>query len=212
MMNLIYLGDAMCSWCWGFSPVLDRIRDAYGDRFAFKLVLGGLRPGAQAEPMGEGLKHFLRSEWSQIADTTGQPFDLRFLDREGFVYDTHPAARAVETMRRLKPGAEFEFFKRVQRAFYAENVNVTEPASYGRLVEPFDVDTKAFAEGMASDASDAAARASYQEARRLGIQGFPSIVIEDGERRGLLTYGYRPYDELVPGLEYVLAHGVPAAA
>ena len=28
--EIIYVGDPMCSWCWGFSPVLKRIEAEYG--------------------------------------------------------------------------------------------------------------------------------------------------------------------------------------
>ncbi|MDH5427723.1 MAG: DsbA family protein, partial [Nitrospirota bacterium] len=27
--TLIYVADPMCSWCWGFSPVLEEIRRLY---------------------------------------------------------------------------------------------------------------------------------------------------------------------------------------
>jgi putative protein-disulfide isomerase len=45
---LWYFADPMCSWCWGFSPVIETLRDAYRDRMKIALVLGGLRPGETA--------------------------------------------------------------------------------------------------------------------------------------------------------------------
>ena len=40
---LIYIGDAMCSWCHGFSPELDQVI-LDNPNFDLKLVMGGLRP------------------------------------------------------------------------------------------------------------------------------------------------------------------------
>ena len=49
---LWYFADPMCSWCWGFSPVIARVKEEYGDRIRLSLNLGGLRPGA-SPPMAE---------------------------------------------------------------------------------------------------------------------------------------------------------------
>ena len=43
--HLIYFSDPMCSWCYGFSPVIEEIRRAYGRALPVRLVMGGLRPG-----------------------------------------------------------------------------------------------------------------------------------------------------------------------
>jgi len=43
--HLIYFADPMCSWCWGFAPVIAQVRERYGEALPVRLVLGGLRPG-----------------------------------------------------------------------------------------------------------------------------------------------------------------------
>ncbi len=35
---MLYFADPMCSWCWGFSPVIDRVESEFGDRFDLNLV------------------------------------------------------------------------------------------------------------------------------------------------------------------------------
>ncbi|MFQ5523922.1 MAG: DsbA family protein, partial [Acidimicrobiia bacterium] len=39
--KLIYVGDPMCSWCWGFAPEIEDLADEY----PVEVVVGGLRPG-----------------------------------------------------------------------------------------------------------------------------------------------------------------------
>ena len=48
--HLVYFADPMCSWCWGFAPVINAIRGRYGERLPVRLIVGGLRPGT-TEPM-----------------------------------------------------------------------------------------------------------------------------------------------------------------
>jgi len=45
-----YIADPMCSWCWGFAPIIEKIRERYSDRLNFGLMLGDLRPGTK-EPI-----------------------------------------------------------------------------------------------------------------------------------------------------------------
>jgi putative protein-disulfide isomerase len=209
-MNLVYIGDPMCSWCWGFAPVLDAVREQYAGKFDFRTIVGGLRPGAAAEPMNAELCAFLREEWSKIRKVTGQPFDLAFLDRTDFLYDTEPAARAVVAMRHLKPDAEFDYFKRLQRAFYAENTDISDPARCRDLAEAFGVDGATFAARMGSDETIQATHRDFEEAQEIGIRGFPSLVVEAAGVYGLVTYGYRTIEPVRAALDHVLSRG-PAA-
>ena len=40
--EIIYVGDPMCSWCWGFSPVLNRIRADYDAVAPMRVVVGAV--------------------------------------------------------------------------------------------------------------------------------------------------------------------------
>jgi len=79
--RLIYVGDPMCSWCWGFAPEIA----ALAEQFPVEVVVGGLRPGPLAQPLEDGLAGFLAQHWFEIAEQTGQPFDISFLDRRRLV-------------------------------------------------------------------------------------------------------------------------------
>ncbi len=49
--EIIYVGDPMCSWCWGISPALTELRDHFAkEKIAFKVIVGGLRPGGGDPP------------------------------------------------------------------------------------------------------------------------------------------------------------------
>ena len=44
--EIIYIGDPMCSWCYAFSPVIQRLFEKHKDESKMSLVLGGLRSEA----------------------------------------------------------------------------------------------------------------------------------------------------------------------
>ena len=39
---LYYVADPMCSWCWGFHPVLEKVKEVLPDGISPVYVMGGL--------------------------------------------------------------------------------------------------------------------------------------------------------------------------
>ncbi len=203
-ITLVYVGDPMCSWCWGFAPVLEETVETTG--VDLEVVVGGLRPGPAAEPLAGGLRRYLEREWAAIAERTGQPFDVGILEDLGtdWVYDTETADMAVVQMRAMAPDRVLPFFFRVQSAFYAERTDVADPESYRKLVEGFGVDPGAFVEALQGDELRKLAWRDFATARRWGVAGFPTLLARRGERLGLITAGYRPAADVIAAVSSML--------
>jgi putative protein-disulfide isomerase len=179
--HLIYFSDPMCSWCWGFAPTMAAVRERYGDMLPVRLIMGGLRPGT-TDAMAPDSKAGIRGYWEKVSAATGQPFDYGFFDREGFVYDTDPAARAVVIVRRHAPAQALPFLLRAQRAFYAENQDVTDAEVLAALAAEFGLDRDAFlAEHASQEAKDETWR-DYAISQRAGVTGFPTLIGGPGEK------------------------------
>lgn len=205
--ELIYVGDPMCSWCYGFGPVIERL-DA---RFTFptRLIIGGLRPGPAAEVLDDRLRGFLQHHWEEIGERTGQPFDLGGLDREDWTYDTLVPDIAAVAMRELNPEAALPFFARLQRAFYAEGIDVTDPDVYPGLLDGFDIDPSEFVDALASLEMQQATHGDFAQARALGADGFPTTFLRAGDDTHLVARGYAPYEALEPALTTFLEERFP---
>ncbi len=187
--TLVYIGDVMCSWCWGFAPELESIVDR--SNLPTRVMVGGLRPGPSAESMTPALAAFLDHHWTQIEQLTGQPFDRSVFGWKNWRYDTELPAMAVVTMRALAPQQTLLFFNRLQRAFYGEAIDITDPSVYGDLLAGFDVDPASFLDRFTTEEIRAAAWRDFSTARSLGISGFPTLLLHDGPYRRIAA-GYRP--------------------
>lgn len=199
--RILYFGDPMCSWCYGFAPVVASIVARFAETAPLWLVLGGLRPG-WSEPMDEFMKERMRSHWVRVKETTGQPFDFTFFEREGFVYDTEPACRATVAVRTMMlPPQALCYFRAVQTAFYAEGRDTTRAGVLADLAGQVGIDAADFAAMVEAEEIQAATSADFRMTRMLGVSEFPSLVLQEGTRYAYLTAGYRPLEELVPTLE-----------
>lgn len=200
--EVIYIGDPMCSWCWGMAPVVEHI--ANRTDVDLRVVIGGLRPGPAAQPLDADLRGFLAHHWEKVAEATGQPFSPAALERKNWTYDTEMPARAVVLMRQLRPQHELTLFTRIQRAFYADGVDVTEPASYPALLDGLDVDAGEFMRRLVSEEARAQAWSDFAEAREFGVTGFPTMLLHIDGNLQVLSRGYAGIDYF----DNVLAHWV----
>jgi putative protein-disulfide isomerase len=210
--RLLAFLDCMCSWCYGFSPVMEAIRGHFGDRIEYLLFTGGLRP-YNTEPMSQEMRNKLAATYERIGTITGQSFVTTRLMDPDFIYDTEPASRAIVTMRHLKPGDDYSYYLTIQRAFYARGENITRDDVLAEHAAPFGIEREAFLEAFHSEAMKQAVVNDFQIAKRFEIDGFPTLLLHrtDGQNPNALLMvgqGYCPAAEAIERIEAGLAAAV----
>lgn len=200
MRELIYIADPMCSWCWGFSPVIRQLTALAEGRAGFRIVMGGLRSDSQ--PMSEERRRAIAGHWVKVEAVTGQPFKYGLLESATFVYDTEPACRAVVTVRSIEGDlAALKMFDRLQSAFYADNVDITEAENAAAIAAAAGVDSIEFSRLFASPELAVRTRTDFVRSRDMGISGFPSVIVRENGRAALLTRGYQPFADIGEAFE-----------
>lgn len=203
--TLLYFADPMCSWCWGFSPVMEKILSKTGDKAQLQIFVGGLRPFTD-HVMTDKDKSYVRNHWNHVAEASGQPFDFDFFERSDFTYDTEPACRAVVAVRRLEPDLAPAMLARLHRAFYAENRDTTDPEVLADLAHEIGVPREDFQIAFADEVSKQETLADFQYAQRSQITGFPTLVgVQKDQTPVALTIGFRPWEHMEPALGQWLA-------
>ncbi len=200
---LWYFADPMCSWCWGFSPVIEAVRNAYHERLKIALVLGGLRPGTTT-PMTAAARDDILHHWQQVHARSGQPFRFDGALPDGFIYDTEPASRAVVTAGGLDPSKIFAMFQAIQTAFYAEGRDVTQPAVLAELAARLGMDAAAFQQAFDSETARARTQAHFAQSRKAGVRGFPTLILQRGEQLDRITDGWQPLAAVQTELDRLL--------
>lgn len=201
---LVYFADPMCSWCYGFGPELDGLlRERPGLRV--DVVMGGLRPYT-TEAATPAFRETIAGHWAHVAKESGLAFDDRALAREGFVYDTEPACRAVVVVRATEPARALAYFKRVQRAFYAEGRDTTDAGVLADLAAGEGLDREVFLASHGADAAKEAVRHDFSATQQSGVTGFPTLAVGFPDRRYfLLSAGFARTAELAARLEGIEA-------
>ena len=209
-LHFIYFADPMCSWCYGFSPAVKTLRRRYRDLLPIRVVMGGLRPGT-TEPMPERARRSLVGHWDEIGALAGVPFSPALIEREGFVYDTDPAARAVVLARRTSDEEALDYLERLHRAFYAEGRDITDPAELATIAAEQGFDRTAFEAALGDEGLKQETWRDYAISQRAGATGFPTLIVgpnADGTY-ALVTSGYQDGETVLAGIDNWLANVRP---
>lgn len=213
MSKLIYIADPMCSWCYGFGPELTTLLSGLPE-LPLQIVVGGLR-AYNSEVMSAEKKATIISHWIKVGEASGLPFVDDALMREGFIYNTEPACRAVVATRILAPQAALDAFHAIQRGFYAEGLDATDGDVLAKICSDslnkagVDIDVEAFLQMWSSEEAITATHTDFVQTQRWGVSGFPTLVFERAGQLHLVTSGYIGVEKLVAQLQ-VLVDKVPS--
>ena len=203
MHTIIYFADPMCSWCWGAAEAITQLKKEYNE-FDFKLVMGGLRP-YETRPLDANYRDKLTHHWQEIHQMTGQPFSFDILQTPDFVYNTEAAARSVVTAKKIASNKAFEFFKAVQKSFYAANKNPHQLDTYLSICQEVGLPQDEFQQVFESDGIKQATEAEFQEAKTFyGITGFPTLLLQLGNKAKPIARGYLAYEQMQKNVEQIL--------
>ena len=198
-----YIGDPMCSWCWGISPTVSAVETfCAAQGFEFSIIMGGLRAGG-GDPWNDAFKDFLRNDWRHIGQTTGQPFGFTLLEVKHFNYDTEPACRAVATVKLLQARHQFavtkvlKFFTAIQYKFYVEGQDSTTLDFYASICADLELDFTEFACLFNSPEAQQAVQQEFIRCRQLGVRSFPTLLLEHEGKITPLAKGFVSTEQLL---------------
>ena len=198
--EIIAVLDPMCSWCWGFEPVLRRVQAELPRDTRLSILLGGLRSKGEQEWTSE-FRHYLQGHWKHVEAKTGQRFMTDLLDKKEFEYDTEPACRALVTLRELDASKVLSFFHALQAAFYLRSKDITQTDIIMSIAEEEGIDKAGFkALFLSQEMKDKTKEDSYK-ARSMGANSFPSLVFIDEEGHLSVLKGYRSFEQIKKSIQ-----------
>lgn len=193
---IVFVGDPMCSWCYGFSHELLAVQRELPD-LPIDIRMAGLWAGGR-DVLDDTGKRFRLQHWGRVEALTGLPFNRSaLLARDGFVYDTEPISRAFVAARHVAPrAAPLPLFHALQRAFYADGLDTTDASvlavvAAGALAgQGFSVGSGELAVAMRSPTVADRTRADFAAVRAWGLKSFPQLLAIDGGRPRVLVDGF----------------------
>ena len=175
---LYYVHDPMCSWCWGFRPVLLQLKQQLAAPVTFRSLVGGLAADSDV-PMPVTLQRNLQATWQRIQQAIpGTRFNFDFWTRNIPRRSTYPACRAVIAARRLDARLEDEMTFGIQQAYYLQAKNPSDLETLGEIALNIGLDQKEFEQLMHSSEIEDLFTQELDRVRAIHVSSFPSLVLQ----------------------------------
>lgn len=196
-MKLIYVADPMCSWCYGFSKEVAELMEM-NPHASLEIVVGGLSAGSN-QVLDDVGKRFRLMHWSKVEALSGLPFNREALmAREGFIYDSGPACKALVTAIKVNAGINIlRIFSAIQKSFYVDGQDVTNPSvlvsilSNAFAAEGYLVSDDLIASIFNSEEVKLETEHHFKTVKHtFGISSFPALLLEDDGEIKTISSGY----------------------
>lgn len=196
MMNskLYYIYDPMCSWCWGYRPIWDKLYSNLPSSIEVVYVVGGLAPDCD-KPMPFEQQQMIKGHWRTIEAKLGTEFNYDFWQENTPRRSTYNACRA--SIAASKQGCQIAMVDAIQRAYYLRALNPSDISVLIGLAEELSqqkslsVDLAQFIVDINADETEKELAQQIHLARELTQQGFPSLVLEVNGVRYQIAIDYQ---------------------
>lgn len=199
--TIIYVGDPMCSWCYGFGSEFDAAMSELSPEVDLEVVMGGLRP-YNKEVMVD-MKDFLSSHWKDVNDKSGKPFNYGILDTN-IPYDTEPASRAVVVVRSMKEDLAMPYFHKAQHGFYFDNHDPMDVSSFAKIAVELGLDEGEFRTKFLSEEFKKMIKQDFLRASQLGVRSFPTVLLSHNGEVDVVASGYTTSDKIITKVRSLL--------
>ena len=203
MARLYYVHDPMCSWCWGFAPVLKELLSALPKEFEHKRLLGGLAVDSDV-PMPAEMQTMLQETWRRIQNKIpGTEFNFDFWTQCQPRRSTYPSCRAVIAARQQGEQFDEAMTKAIQAAYYLQARNPSDIDTLIELADELGLDVEQFTQAISSAETQQQLDAEIELSRELHAESFPSLVLQVGSSNEGVPVDYNhaaPMLELIHNL------------
>jgi len=202
-LKLHYILDPMCSWCYGFSRTMDTVLSQLPDNISLHYVMGGLAPDSN-EPMPQEMQQYVQNAWKAVSKRTGAEVNFDFWTRCRPKRSTYPSCRAVIAAGLQNREQIPAMIKAIQTAYYRQARNPSNNDTLIQLAGEIGLNPDQFTADLTSNRVEHLLLADFNFKNRLGVQGFPTLILEKEEKFYALTIGYAEPEIILERLKIVM--------
>jgi arsenite methyltransferase len=204
-VEIVHYADPWCWWSWGLEPVLQRLKEVYGENVKVTYKMGG-----QFESLNEWMQEYGVDERTTLdwvresIELTNMPVRPDYYVRTG-VRSSHPACRSFKAAQLQSEELAARYLRRMMEAFGLECRPATDDELI-RLAGEVGLDGGRLKKDVRSEAVAKALDADIGEMHQSGVN-FLSLLIRNRDGRQVVKgeiFTAKPFetiiDDLAPGL------------
>ncbi|MCQ6559371.1 DsbA family protein [Paenibacillus mendelii] len=206
MIDLYYVTDPICSHCWALEPVLRRFVEQYGQYVNFHTVMGGLLKnwdGFADVKNGISQPSDVAAHWREVGVHSRMPIDgSLWLDNP--IQSSYIPSRVFKVIQKESEPLAAAFLRRAREAVFAFNQNIGDDEVLQVIVNHMGLDGDRIVKEAGLPSSQELLDQDFALAGKLGVRGFPTVIMLNSNHKGTRIAGALSLDNYVNGLKQVL--------
>jgi putative protein-disulfide isomerase len=180
---VVYVMDAYCGWCWGFSELIGEFEAANRHRVGFTAISGGLFVGERAAAISS-YPHIPEAN-ERVSRLTGAVFGKAYkalLKQGDMVMDSLDAGAALAALRAQAPERAVYWAHELLAAFYERGESLSEPATIAAIATANGLDDSLVLRQLADGSAKAQAVMDFNLAHNmLQANSYPTLLFVNGD-------------------------------
>lgn len=196
--KIIYIYDALCGWCYAMADVMKKTIDKYSDEFEFEILSGGMVTGDRAGRIGDKFD-YINKAYKTVENHTGAKFGPKFLKelkKGDLEMSSIEPSKALTAIKKINPEFSFNFAHSLQNAIYFEGKSLSDEENLASMAKENGIEKEQFLKYYNSNEINKATENEFEFVSKLGISGFPTILLEKNEEFYLIARGYQHFIDL----------------
>ena len=197
-IKLLYVYDPLCGWCYGFGPVVEKIEKNYKADVDVEIISGGMVMGDRIAPVGNMAEYILQAI-PRLERMTGAEFGEPYkqLLKEGtYVTSSEKPSVALCVYKSFKKDSVVSYGHTIQTSFYKYAKDLNNDTLYADIAKTFGIDRTQFLNRMKDSTYLNQAHAEFKQAAALGVTGFPTLLMKQGNGYVKISEGYASYETI----------------
>jgi len=203
--KITYYTDALCGWCYGFSPVIKRLEKNFQAVLDFEVISGGLFLNQRVGDINMVAPYIKNGAYKAVESKTGVTFGSGFLNRifdeqDSFIVNSLYPAIALCLVKEKFPKQALTFTHLLHKAVYFDGIEITDLSAYARYAAEIGFNETEFKTKVKEDIYRKKAIQEFQHTSIQQINGYPALVLTIQQENIRLANGYTSYEELTKRL------------
>ncbi|WP_276362081.1 DsbA family protein [Daejeonella sp. H1SJ63] len=192
-IKIIYVYDAFCGWCYGFSRVIKDCYEKHVNDFDFEVISGGMMTGEKAGSINQAAP-YSKTAYHTIEGMCGVKFGepyLKHLEEGTMILNSEIPSIALSVFKSVKPQLSVPFVHDLQQSIYFDGKDPNDFGLYRYLAVNFGIDPDEFENKMRLEEFKEAAYYDFALAKQLRVESFPAVLMQLSETSFyLIAKGY----------------------
>lgn len=197
-LKIIYFTDPICSSCWGIEPQLRKLKLEYGNIVEIEYRMGGLLPDWSYNSGGISKPSDVAHHWDEVSAYYDMPIDGDIW-LEDPLASSYPPSIAFKAAQMQDKEKAVLFLRELREMVFLQKKNIAKWENISAAAQKAGLNVTRLKTDFEGEAKNRF-NDDLQLGRKLGVRGFPSLLIVDKKGHEQMIAGASPYSVYVQAI------------